>query len=162
MKLVKCINVFFLLFVSILITSCEDEAVDSGSTDNGYYFKVTIDGVAKQWSTVQAENSTAANAFLLSAGEPSSTISLILYNVSKVGVYNLSYAEKSCVYNEGTTIFSSNYPDLTASAGNITITELNNTDKTIKGTFNFIGKNQTMSATKVFTKGEFFLKYVVK
>ena len=161
MKLLKCINVCFLLFVSVLITSCEDKAVDLPD-NNGYYVKVTIDGVEKKWSTVQAENSTALDAFVLSAGEPSSTISLILFNVSNAGVYNLQYGEKSCVYTEGTTTFSSTYTDLTSSAGNITITELNKTDKTIKGTFNFTGKNQTNTATKVFTKGEFFLKYVIK
>lgn len=169
MNFIKFITVFF--FASVLITSCENEPVNSSSlpgTDNGggtttgYYFRVTKDGVVKQWSTVQAVNTTALNSFVLSAADPTTSINLILFDVSNVGVYNLSFAEKSCVYTEGTNIFSSDYSDFNTSAGNITITELNKTNKTIKGTFNFIGKNQALTSTKVFTKGEFFIKYTVQ
>ncbi len=168
MKFIKFIAVFF--FASVLLTSCENEPVDSsllpdngggtgGGTTTGYYLKVTKDGVVKQWSTIQAVNTTILNSFIISAADSSTSMSLILFDVSKVGVYNLSWAEKSCVYTEGTDIFSSDYSDFNTSAGNITITELNKTNKTIKGTFNFIGKNQAMTATKVFTKGEFYTKY---
>ena len=124
-----------------------------------YYIKVTKDGVEKKWSTVLAIKSTNLDSFLLSAADASTSMGLILYNAPKIDVYNLTWAEKSCTYTEGTNIFSSDYSDFTTSAGNIAITELNKTDKTIKGTFNFIGKNEAMTVTKVFTKGEFFLKY---
>ena len=168
MNFIKFITVFF--FASVLLTSCEIEPVDSsllpdnggatgGGTTTGYYLKVTKDGVVKQWSTVQAVNTTVLNSFIISAADSSTSMSLVLFDVSTTGVYNLSWAEKSCIYTEGTNIFSSDYSDFNTSAGNITITELNKTKKTIKGTFNFIGKNQAMSATKVFTKGEFFTTY---
>lgn len=164
MNLIKFITVFF--FASVLITSCEIEPIDDGllpdnggGTTAGYYIKVTKDGVVKQWSTVLAVKATGLDSFLLSAADASTSMNLVLYNVPKIGVYNLTWAEKSCTYTEGINIFSSNYSDLSTSAGNITITELNKTNKTIKGTFNFIGKNEAMTATKVFTKGEFFLKY---
>ena len=164
MNFKKFITVFF--FASVLITSCEIEPVDrsllpenGGGTTTGDYLKVTKDGVVKQWSTVQAVNTTVLNSFIISAADSSTSMSLVLFDVSKIGVYNLSWAEKSCVYTEGTNIFSSNYSDFNTSAGNITITELNKTNKTIKGTFNFIGKNEAMTATKVFTKGEFFTTY---
>ena len=167
MKFIKFITVFF--FASVLLTSCENEPVDKGllpdnggGTTTGYYIKVTKDGVAKKWSTVQAINTTVLNAFVLTATDPSSSMNLVLFDVSTVGVYNLSWAEKSCVYIEGTTFYTSDYSDFSTSAGNITITELNKTDKTIKGTFNFIGKNEAMTATKVFTKGEFFFKYTIQ
>ena len=169
----KFITVFFLFFASVLITSCENEPVDKSllpdngggtgpGTTSGYYLKVTKDGVIKQWSTVQAVNSTALNSFVISAADSSTSMSLILFDVSKIGVYNLNWAEKSCVYTEGTNIFSSDYSDFNTSVGNITLTELNKVDKTIKGTFNFIGKNQALTSTKVFTKGEFFLKYTLQ
>lgn len=171
MKFIKFITVFF--FASLLFTSCENEPVDrsllpdngggaGGGTTTGNYLKVTKDGVAKQWSTVQAVNTTALNSFALSAADSSASMSLVLFGVSSVGVYNLSFVEKSCIYTEGTNVFSSDYSDFNTSAGNITITELNKTNKTIKGTFNFIGKNQAMTAIKVFTKGEFFTTYTVQ
>lgn len=167
-------NFRFLIPALILITtftlnSCENEPVDTGmlpenggGTNSGYYLKVTKDGVVKQWSTVQAINTTALNSFIISAADPSSSMNLILFNVSNSGIYNLNWAEVSCVYTEGAAIFSSDYSDFNTSAGNITITELNKTNKTIKGTFNFIGKNDAMTATKVFTKGEFFIKYTIQ
>jgi hypothetical protein len=169
MKLIKSISVFFLLFASVLITSCENEPLDSslvpengGGTTSGYYFKVTIDGVVKQWSTVQAINSTVLNSFVLTAADSSTSMNLVLFDVSNIGIYNLTWAEKSCVYTEGTNIFSSDYSDFNTSVGNITITELNKTNKTIKGTFNFIGKNQALTATKVFTVGEFYTTYTIQ
>jgi len=171
MNLIKNITVLFLLFASVLITSCENEPVGSGSpsgTDNGggtttgYYFRVTKDGVVKQWSTFQAINPTALNSFVISAADSSTSMNLTLFNVSNIGVYNLSWAEVSCIYTEGTTFYTSDYSDFNTSAGNITFTELNKTNKTIKGTFNFIGKNQALTSTKVFTKGEFFLKYTIQ
>jgi hypothetical protein len=167
MNFIKFITVFF--FASVLLTSCENEPVDTsllpdnggttGGTTTGYYIKVTKDGVAKQWSTVLALKAIGLDSFLLSAADTSTSMNIVLYDVSKIGVYNLFWAEKSCFYTEGTNIFSSDYSDFTTSAGNITLTELNKTNKTIKGTFNFIGKNEAMTATKVFTKGEFFVKY---
>lgn len=171
MNFIKYITVFF--FASVLFTSCENEPLDGsiipdngtgGGTSTGYYLKVTKDGVAKQWSTIQALNSTPLNSIIITGADNSSSMTLVVHDVSKIGigVYNLSWAEKSCVYTEGTNIFSSDYSDFNTSAGNITITELNQTNKTIKGTFNFIGKNQAMTATKVFTKGEFYLKYTLQ
>jgi len=167
MNFIKFITVFFL--ASVLLTSCEIEPVDSsllpengGGTTTGYYIKVTKDGVVKQWSTVQALNSTALNSFIISAADSSTSMSLTLFDVSKTGIYNLSWAELSCIYTEGTAIYSSDYSDFNTSAGNITLTEINKTNNTIKGTFNFIGKNQALTSTKVFTKGEFFIKYTVQ
>lgn len=170
MKLIKSINVLFLLFASVLITSCENEPVggslsgsgNGGGNTTGYYLRVTVDGSVKQWSTFQAKNFAILNTFAIISSDGSISMNLNLHNVSDVGVYNLSWAEISCVYIDGTTFYTSDYDDLTTSPGNITITELDKINKTIKGTFNFIGKNQTMTSTKVFTKGEFFMKYTVE
>ncbi len=126
------------MFASVLITSCSNEPVGNTGTNNGgvtttaYYFRVTKDGLVKQWSTVQAINSTTLNSFVISAADSSTSMNLTLFNVSKIGSYNLSWVEVSCIYNEEAAIYSSDYSDFNTSAGNITITELNKTDKTIK------------------------------
>lgn len=182
MNLIKHISIF--LFAVFLFASCEYEPVDKsalnsssntvgtttggtttggttsgGATTAGYYIKVTKDGALLQWSTIQAVNVAALNSFLISGATPSSSITLTMFDVPKTGVFKLSYAQISCTYIEGMTFYNSNYSDFTESVGDITVTELNKTNKTIKGTFNFIGKNDPMTATKVFTKGEFFVKY---
>ena len=162
------VSVFIIIIFTFSLNSCAIEPVElpetnnGGGTTTGYYVKVTKDGVVKQWKTLQGINTTPLNAFILTGADSTSSMSLVLFNVSDVGVYNLNFAEISCNYTEGTTIFSSNYSDFSNSAGNVTITELNKTNKTIKGTFNFIGKNDAMTSTKVFTKGEFFIKYTVQ
>lgn len=164
-----------IVITTFCLNSCENEPLESsllsetnngggtgGGTSTNYYFRVTKDGGVKQWSTIQAVNTSVLNSFIFTAADSSTSMSLILFDVSNIGIYNLSFAEKSCIYTEGTNIFSSDYSDFNTSAGNITITELNKTNKTIKGTFNFIGKNQAMTATKVFTKGEFYTTYTVQ
>lgn len=168
----KNFRIFVLPLIIVLafcFNSCENEPVDtsfltenSSEITSGNYIKVTKDGVIKQWSTVQAINVAVLNSFIITAADPSSAMNLTLFDVSKAGVYNLNWGEISCIYNEGTTIFGSDYSDFNTSIGNITITELNQTNKTIKGTFNFIGKNQSLTATKVFAKGEFFTTYTIQ
>jgi hypothetical protein len=194
MKTLKFLSVLFLLFSAILISSCENEPIDSalldsidnggggvdggGGTDGGgstgggtgggttsttYNLKVTKDGVAKQWTTVEAINSTVLNTFLIVASDGSSSMNLTLFGVSSTGAYPLSFATISCIYTEGfDKVYGSDYSDFSTSSGNITITELNKTNKTIKGIFSFNGKNTDLTETKIFTKGEFFVKYAVQ
>ena len=152
----------------MVLTSCVDEPVDisllsvkTGETNSTYYLKETKVGVEKKFSSILAINATVLNSFLITASDSSVSMTLNLRDISKPGVYNLSWAEVSCVYTEGIEIYSSDYSGFNTSAGNITVTEINATNKTIKGTFNFIGKNQNLTATKVFTKGEFFVQYTL-
>ena len=144
------------------VSGTDDGGTDDGETTTGYYVKVTKDGVVKQWSTVVATNSTALNSFSINAIDLSSSMRLDLLEFSEIGIYNFSWVKVVCEYTEGIEDFSSTYSDLNISDGNITVTELDKTNKTIKGTFNFIGKNEEMTSTKVFTKGEFFVKYTVQ
>ncbi len=173
MNFLKFITVFF--FASVLFTSCVYEPVDSnslpsngtgtgGGTTSDYYLKVTKDGVVKQYSIVQGLNFTALNTYAIIASDPINltSMTLNLHDISKIGVYNLSWAVVSCGYTEGTSIYTSDYSDFNTSPGNITLTEINTTNKTIKGTFNFSGKNDNLTSTKVFTKGEFFTSYIVQ
>ena len=185
MKVLKFLSVLFILFSLFTITSCVNEPLDpalldsvdngggtdgggtggggtgtGGGTTTGYYLRVKKDGVLKQYTSIEALNTRLLNSFIISGDEGANTLIFTLLDVSTIGVYEYSWAEISCSYTEGSTEYNTNYSDLTTSTGNITISEINRTNKTIKGTFNFIGKNEALSVPKVFTNGEFFLKYI--
>ena len=174
-------NIKFLAGIFLIVTffSCTNEPIDSaidlGASGNptgdvgslGYYIKVTQDGAAKQWTTTQASYfslGTGTKSLIIQGANGTTSISLHITNDSgntvPVAVYPLEWVSIGCGYTEGANIFSSDYSDFNTSAGNITITELNTTNKTVKGTFNFIGKDNAMTSTKVFTNGEFSVKYI--
>ena len=175
MSKIKFIAVAFLLFSSLLFTSCEDEPIDpaftsetgnSGGGGNGggvvdtYYMKVTKDGVLKQWNTTLAFSVKGLDAISITGSDGSTSLTLGIFGGFEPKVYPLEFTTISCKYLEGiTNLSSNNFPDDSDPIGDITITSLDKTKKTIKGTFNFIGKNQDMTISKVFTKGEFFVKY---
>ena len=180
MKNIKFLVGIFLILTAFTFTSCTTEPIDSaidldtfnpptggGGSSTGFYIKVTQDGVAKQWTTTQA------SYFSLSAGTKSliiqganGTTSMSLHitndtgNTIPVATYPLEWVSVGCGYTEGANIFSSDYSDFNTSAGNIVITEFDTTNKIVKGTFNFTGKDDAMTSTKVFTNGEFSVKYV--
>ena len=177
MKTLHYFSVLLLFLALFSFSSCENEPLDSALLDSvnngggtgggtgggggttGYYLRVKKDGVLKQFTSTEVLNSLELNTFLILGADGGSSLNLNLFNVSTPGIYQLEYVDVSCTYTEGLTFYGSNYLDGTISPGNITILEINRTNKTIKGTFNFIGKNMTLTATKVFTNGEFYLKY---
>ena len=179
MKNIKILAGIFLIVTAFTFTSCTNEPIDSainlddfgnptgGVGSSGYYIKVTQDGAAKQWTTTQASYfslGTGTKSLIIQGANGTTSISLHITNDSgntvPVAVYPLKWVSIGCGYTEGANIFSSDYSDFNTSAGNITITELNTTNKTVKGTFNFIGKDNAMTSTKVFTNGEFSVKYI--
>ncbi|KAB1158175.1 DUF6252 family protein [Flavobacterium luteum] len=181
MSKIKFLAVTFLLISSVLFTSCEDEPIDpafnsvpvnnggggNGGSGNGggevttYAIKVTKDGVSKQWNTTQAIYIKSFGSLIIVGTDGSTTLNLSLVDFTEPGVFPLEFASTNCIYTEGTatSVYSSDYSNFETSEGNITVTELNQTNKTVKGTFNFTGKNEGMTVSKVFTKGEFFVKY---
>ena len=173
MKTLHYLSALLLLLAVFTFSSCENEHIDSALLDSinngggtgggggttGYYFRVKKDGVLKQFSTTQVINSLDLNSFVFLGAENTNSLSLTLFDVSAPGIYQLDYVSVSCTYTEGFTFYNSNYLDGTISPGNITILEINKTNKTIKGTFNFIGKNEALTSSRVFTNGEFYLKY---
>ncbi len=172
MNPIKLITVFFLLFATVVFTSCENEPIDSallsdinngGGTDGGgtttnYYVKVTKDGVVKKWTVINTLLSN--NSFILVSNDGSTSMNLSIDDFTGVGNYNLDYISVTCDYIDTTGTLSSDYSDSTASPGKITITEFNETKKTIRGTFNFVGKNEENTISKTFSNGEFFVKYI--
>ena len=171
MSKIKFLAVTFLLFSSVLFTSCEDEPIDPAFTskgvDNGggnggggvatYFIKVTQDGVSKQWNTTQAIYIKSFDAMTITGSNGSASMTLFLASGIESKIYLFDSENVGGGYTENSNIYSSDFDD--DRQGNITITELNKINKTIKGTFNFIGKNEDMSVSKVFTNGEFFVKY---
>ena len=184
----KLASSIVLLFSLFLMVSCTNEPVDptlaaqlaaanaattSGVTIGGttatYYVKAQVDGVQKEWDFCAAQ---FTNMNLLITGIDSPTSSnftsvaiTVINDVSSgstsisTGVYPLS-AFANCGFSDvGNNSYNSTYSNLTYSPGNITITQIDTVNKTVKGTFSFIGKSQS-SGTKQFTNGEFFVNYL--
>lgn len=184
MKKIKFLTAALFLFAAFGLVSCTadnepiDPAIDLGGGGGGgggnggggsstYYIKVLQDGVQKQWTTTQASVfslGTNTKSLLILGSDGSTSMNLHLTNENgntiPVGVYPLEWTTIGCGYTEGANIFSSDYSDFSTSAGNITITEFDTVNLTVKGVFNFTGKNDGMTISKVFTNGEFFVKYV--
>lgn len=183
MKVLKFLSVLFILFSLFTFTSCVNEPLDpalldsvdnGGGTDGGgtggggtgtgggitteFYIKVTKDGVVKKWTFI---NTLLSNdSFILVSNDGSTSMNLSIDDFTGVGNYNLDYISVTCNYVDTTGTLSSDYSDFTASSGKITITEFNETKKTIKGTFNFVGKNEENTISKTFSNGEFSVKYI--
>jgi hypothetical protein len=133
----------------------------AGSTGGNYYLRMKVDGVLVNFPTANANTTYDNLAFMILAINGVDSFSLQLSDPIGPGTY--AYADPDvfaiCVYNQNVSSYSSSYEDFTNSIGSIIITELNTTNNTIKGTFNFNGKNDAMTQTKVITEGEFFLPF---
>lgn len=171
MKSLKPITFLFFIAITVLLNSCSNEPIDPAidPTDNNggstYYVKFKMDGVQKTYTITQVMFvGLGPNGTMTIIGsEGLNSISLHIIDeantVVGTGTFPLEWTNVGCDYTEGSSIFASDYDDFTTSAGNIVITEKNTTNKTVKGTFNFIGKNSGMTQTRNFTEGDFFVRY---
>lgn len=150
---------------------CSDNEFSSWSTKvnlaevstggNGYYLRMKVDGVLVNFpypETIETASYNDSSFTIITTGGINSFFLQVL-SPDGVGTYELNFAEVICSYSQGFTIFSSDYDDLTNSPGNVVITELIQSQNTIKGTFNFIGKSDGMTQTRTITEGEFYLPY---
>ena len=178
----KLASSIILLFSLFLMTSCSNEPVDpvivaqlavannatannGGGTTSTYYVKAQVDGVQNNWSsTIQAQYSTSLHSLMILSNDGSTSMSLHIMANSNVAVgsYPLAWTNVGCNQVIGTDIFSSDYSDFTTSAGSITLTQFDLTNKIATGTFNFVGKNNAMSASKTYTNGEFNVTFTVQ
>jgi hypothetical protein len=173
MSKIKFLTLIFLLFSSVLFISCDDEPVDpaftsdrtnnggggnDGGVNNAFSVNATKDGVLKQWTLGEASYIKSADIMTIIGVDVSASITIVLNKAKKPGVNPFEFTTY-CTYFENEVFYSSYYSNDNNSTGNITVTEFNETNKTIKGTFNFIGKDDDLKVSKVFTKGEFSVKY---
>lgn len=177
MKNFKKLLTAFSFLAVLFFVSCEVEPVDqslinnANSINNGgivntsqYYVKAKVNGVQKVWSNNNGQVQVQfVNNMLLILG---STLSAEGINIGinngdpiSVGTYVLDWAQHTCNYSESLNFYSSDYDNFTTSPGEIKILEINTVNHTIKGTFNFVGKNTAMTVSKQVTEGEFFVNY---
>ncbi|MFC6876422.1 DUF6252 family protein [Flavobacterium myungsuense] len=170
----KFLALIFLLFLSVLFTSCEDEPIDpafnsvpvnNGGGGNGggvvttFSVKATKDGVLKQWNIGIATYFKSLKSFTILASDVATNITISIDDPSKIGIYPYSF-KTNCVYFENEIFYSTTYSADEYSIGNITVTDFDETNKTIKGTFNFTAKDDNLEVSKIFNQGEFSVKYI--
>lgn len=134
----------------------------TGSSGGNYYLRMKVDGVLKNFPLDQTgSNLNALDLQILS--NDSALINYFTLQIAQLqapGVYAFADPDVTalCSYIENDVIFSSSYDDFTDSPGNITIIDLDLINNRIKGTFNFIGKDDsTPPQARVITVGEFYL-----
>ncbi|MEW5675215.1 DUF6252 family protein [Flavobacterium enshiense] len=181
MKKINLIALFAVMIAAVSFVSCSgdieplDPALSGDTTGGGntgggntgggsgtYYVKAKVDGVQKQWTgSTQIQAQFADDMFILLASNGSETMSLGIISDDAIApnTYQLEFGGVTGVYTLGTESFSSSYDDFTTSPGNIQVVDLNSTNRTIKGKFTFIGKNNAMTVSKNVTEGEFFVQY---
>jgi hypothetical protein len=95
-------------------------------------------------------------------GNSGEAVILTVFNPSlgkhALGVTNNSLESNAAAYTEANNTGSGSwvaFSQANISQGELNITEINETDKTISGTFYFTGTNASIAKTKEFTKGVF-------
>ncbi|WP_298221677.1 DUF6252 family protein [Flavobacterium sp.] len=136
------------------------------SSSGTYYLRMKVNGVLVNFPTTNVTASYNALDFMVMAliVSPTDNTSFQMQIADPQGMGTYTYADPNvdafCVYIENNLAsFSSSYDDLTESPGAIIITQLDTANRTIKGTFSFIGKDDTMTQSRTITEGEFYLPY---
>lgn len=186
MKTLKNLVSIFVLFTSLSFVSCENEPIDpslvaatnnpsnpsngggngsGGGNTSNYYIKTKIDGVQKEWTGLNAGGVLINNGMLsiLGMNGNNAELTLLINNSTNgaitTGNYPYQWALTNAIYINNGLELTTGYSDFTVSPGGITITEINTTNKTVKGTFTFVGKNDGLTISKNFTDGNFFVRY---
>ncbi len=131
--------------------------VAASSVSGAYYMRMKIDGTLVNFPLEGTTATYNELSFMIQATNGTDAFTLQVDTPTGLGTY--TFADAVCNYIQGNSFYSSSYSDFTNSPGNIIITELNQTNRTIKGTFNFIGKTDTLTQSKTFTEGAFYLPY---
>ena len=169
MKSIKRISFLVVIAITFILNSCSNEpidpTIDPTANNSSYYVKFKMDGVQKTYTSTQASFLNVGPMGTLSIvgieGLNSMNLHVMDQTVTVVGegTYPLEWTNVGCDFIEGSANYASDYQDFTTSAGNIVIDEKNTSNRTVKGTFSFVGKNDNMTLTRNFTEGEFFVRY---
>jgi len=162
----KLLRSLFVLFTIVAITSCSsnDDNNDSSPTAGDGQFVATVNNssfVSTKALTSSSLQGGVLNITSKSAG--GNTISISINNFDNEGTANLSGST-----NEGIAIYLPSGDNkfyssvVQGGSGSITITEFNNSAKSISGTFSFTGVRQKTNSsgqaeteTVVITNGSF-------
>lgn len=134
--------------------------VATGQTGSPYYLRLKSDGVLVSFSPDNSNASYSALAFMISAlNVGGNSFNLQVFAPQGIGTYAFANPDIDavCTFSESATIFSSSYSDFTNSTGNVVITQLDLVNNRVKGTFNFVGKDDPLTQSRVISEGEFYL-----
>jgi uncharacterized protein DUF6252 len=166
MKSIKHISFAIVLALATILTSCSsDDGGGGGSAAAG-----TIQAKAGSTnfkSMTQASFAMSQGGMLVIQGSDATgkAIQLMLAGVTEAGTYEISDSAGISVIGSYTEVNMSNMTSKTWAApyedsgavGSVTISEI--TATTVKGTFNFTGKNQDGDDTKAVTNGAFNVNF---
>lgn len=160
-------SIFIFSILSIIIFSCNiepyvEEIQDNINDKNQGVFKVGFDGLTYEADNIQATLLNDVLNITGFRGDFGEAVILTVFNPSlgkhALGVTNNSLESNAAAYTEANNTGSGSwvaFSQANISQGELNITEINETDKTISGTFYFTGTNASISKTKEFTKGVF-------
>ncbi|WP_333876124.1 DUF6252 family protein [Flavobacterium sp.] len=166
MKNFKFLTGIFLIVTAFTFTSCDNEPIDSalnlddfgGGNTGPAVFKADFSG--STWTATATQAVISGNFITISAIRPNGEGFGFLVDASATGTYPantniLAYTPAGSEYG----YWSTNFDNPEENTGSITITNINTTNNTISGTFNFKGywSDTTMSSILPvqFTNGEF-------
>jgi len=173
MKNTKFLPLILLLFTAFNFTSCTEdlEPVDPAITipnpsnpsnpNNPVpgIFKATIDGAAYQTSTTMVYISNGS--ITLTAVRPQGDSFAFMLNGTTTGTYQANLNNNLVGYNAvgfPDTFLAFNFDNPSENTGGVVVTEIDNVNHTISGTFQFKGYSEDASGntiSKQITNGEF-------
>jgi hypothetical protein len=168
MRTIKHISLAIVLALTTILTSC------SSSDDGGGGGSAAAGTIQAKAGSANFKSMTAATiamnqgGMLIIQGSDASgkAIQLMLTGVTEAGTYEISdtagisvigsYTEANISNPMNSQTWAAPYED-SGAVGSITISEI--TATTVKGTFNFTGKNQDGEDTKAITNGAFNVNF---
>lgn len=166
MKNIKFLAGIFLIVTAFTFTSCDNEPIDpeinlddfGGGSNGPAVFKADFGGAT--WVANGATAELSQNFVQIAGFKANGDAFLFLVEANGVGTYPantniLAYTPAGSEYG----YWSANPNDDTENTGSITITEINTTNQTISGTFNFKGYWSDTTSTGIipvqFSNGVF-------
>ncbi len=166
MNKIKYIAGIFLILTSFTFTSCDIEPIDAAlnpsdfdnPTNGPAVFKADFSGAT--WTATEAQAVVSSNFITIGATKADGSTFAILVNASTTGTYPAN--NNIVAYTPPTSEFaywSLNQENPTEDTGSVTITNIDNVNNTVSGTFNFRGYWSDMTSTGIiavdFTNGVF-------
>ena len=166
MKRIKLVVGIFLLIGNFTLISCNNEPIDSainlddfgGGNNGASVFKADFTGTT--WTATTAQALISGNLISISGVKANDEGFGFLVEGNTTGTYPantnlLAYTPAGSDYG----YWSTNFDNPQENTGSITVTNINTTNKTISGTFNFKGYWSDTSVTSIlpvqFTNGIF-------